>query len=294
MTKILFTGITGLLGKYFLKAKPEGFKVVGTFNKNSHNLISDSFPLDITNKEEVYSVFSEIKPDLVVHAASIGSVDYCETHKEEAYKVNVEGTKNVIEACSKIRARIIFTSSNAVFDGDNPPYSEDSKINPLDVYGKTKAEGEDLIRKSSVQYVILRLMTMYGWQQQGGRSNPVTWVIDQLKTGKSIKVVNDIFNNHLYAKQAAEIVWKIIESKKNKEVYNIAGGECIDRFNFALKVAKIFDLDSSLITPVPNSYFQNIAPRPKNTCFDTKKAEKDLGLHLYKIEEGLKKMKDEE
>lgn len=292
MTKILFTGITGLLGGYFLKTKPESFEVIGTYNTNAP-VVKDFLQLNIGNRKEVLSLITRIKPQIIVHAASIGSVDYCETHKEEAHKINVEGTRNVIDACFEIGTKIIFTSSNAVYDGNNPPYNEKSKTNPLDVYGRTKVEGEELIRKSSSPHIILRLMTMYGWQQKGGRENPVTWVIKQLKDRKPINVVNDIFNNHLYAGQAAQILWKIIEADKNKEVYNIAGGECISRYDLALKVSQVFNLDSSMISSVPNSFFKNIAPRPKNTCFDTKKIGENFDIRPLTILDGLEIMKGE-
>jgi len=293
MTKVLFTGITGLLGKYFLNTKQPGYEIIGTYNKNAPEIEENILKLDITQREEVISFINEVKPQIVVHAASIGNVDYCETHKEEAYKVNVEGTKNVLDACLNEGAKIVFASSNAIYDGTNPPYDEKSKVNPLDVYGKTKVEGEELIKKSNAPYVILRLMTMYGWPQKGGRSNPVSWVIEQLKNKKPINVVNDIFNNHLYAEQAAEVLWEIIESNKDKEVYNIAGGECISRYDLAVKVSQVFNLDSTLITPVKNDFFKSIAPRPKNTCFSTSKIEKDLKITPLKIAEGLEKMKDE-
>lgn len=294
MTKVLFTGITGLLGKYFLNTKLSDYEVFGTYHLNPPSLKKNFVKLDIANRKEVLAIIAKLEPRIVVHAASIGSVDYCETHKEEARAVNVEGTKNVLEASKMVGAKIIFTSSNAIYDGNNPPYDEGAETNPLDVYGKTKVEGEELIKKSNTPYVILRLMTMYGWPQKGGRSNPVTWVIDELKSRKPINVVNDIFNNHLYAGQAAKAIWDVIEKKKIEEVYNIAGRECMSRYDLALKIAEVFNLDSSLITPVKNDFFKNIAPRPRNTCFATKKIERELGIKPLDIVTGLRQMKNEE
>lgn len=294
MTKILFTGITGLLGKYFLNKKPIGFEIIGTYNTHIPKKIGNSFKLNISDSQEVNSFINNARPNIVIHAASIGNVDYCESHKEEAYKINIEGTQNVLNASLRVNAKFIFTSSNAIYDGENSPYGEGFLVNPLDVYGKTKVEGEKIIKKSNIPYTILRLMTMYGWPQEGGRSNPVTWVIEQLKNKKQIYVVNDIYNNHLFAGQAAEVIWKIIEDGKDKETYNIAGKECISRFELALKVCKVFDLDPSLINPVKSDYFKNIAPRPKNTCFDTNKIEKEFDIKPLGIIEGLKKMRDEE
>lgn len=294
MNKILFTGITGLLGKYFLIEKPSGYEVTGTYNHSLNFQIPNSFKLDITDKKKTLSFIKKVKPNVVVHAASIGKVDYCESNPDEAYKVNVDGTRNVLEASRKVKAKFLFTSSNAVYDGESPPYNEDSLRNPLDAYGRTKVEAEDLITKSKVPYMIVRLMTMYGWPPLGARSNPVSWIIGELRQRKKVNIVDDIYNNHLSAGQAAEVMWKIIDLGKDKEKYNIAGEDCTSRYDLALKVCKVFNLDASLITPVKNDFFKNIAPRPKNTCFDTLKIKRELKVKPSTISEGLKEMKDGE
>jgi len=294
MTKILFTGATGLLGKYFIAKKPPKYRLFGTFYKNSTISENNFYKLDIADRNAVLTLFKNIKPDIVVHAASLGNVDYCESHKNEAHTVNVIGTQNVLYACRIIGAKIIFTSTNAVYDGKKAPYSEKSPVKPLDEYGKTKAEGEKLVLKSKVSYIILRLMTMYGWPQKGGRNNPVGWIIEELENKRKLNVVSDIYNNYLYAGQAAEVIWKIIQKNKKNEIYNIAGSECINRFELALKVAKVFNLDPSLMMPVKSTFFKGLAPRPKNTCFDTKKIERVFKFKLHSVAEGLKKMKDEQ
>lgn len=291
--RILFTGITGLLGGYFLKSIPLGYEIIGVGNKNIYKSIKNFFKIDITNKRLILDFIKKINPQILVHAASIGNVDYCEKHPNEAYKVNVEGTRNIINAAKTVHAKIIFSSSNAIYDGVNPPYDEKSNPNPIDIYGKTKVEGEKLIKKSNLDHVILRLITMYGWPQKGGRSNPVTWIIENLKRGQKLNIVNDVYNNHLYAAQAAEIIWKIIEKKIEGEVYNIAGLNCISRYELACKVAKTFRLDSSLISPVSSDFFKSIAKRPKNTCFNTLKMEKELGIKPLTVAEGLRLMREE-
>lgn len=291
-SKILFTGITGLLGKYFLKSLKSNFRVVGIADKTIQSNNENLFKVDIADKQSIEDFVRKNKPVVIVHAASIGNVDYCEKHPEEAYRINIQGTKNIISAAKSVDAKIIFLSSNAIFDGINPPYDENGILNPLDVYGKTKVEGERLISESQLSFCILRLITMYGWPQKDGRGNPVTWVIDNLKKSQKINVVNDVYNNHLWAGQAAEIVWRVIKENING-IYNIAGNDCISRYDFALKVARIFKLDSSLISPVSSDFFKDIAMRPKNTCFNTQKMRKELGIKPFSIDEGLRLMKQE-
>lgn len=290
--KIVYTGVTGLLGGYFLKKESSGFDIIGISNKNIRQDGKNFFQLDITEKDKLKELIDQLSPDIIIHAASLGNVDYCEKHPEEAKIVNIEGTRNVIEAAQSINAKLIFLSSNAIFDGETPPYNEQVAPKPVDVYGHTKTEGERLIRNSTLEYVILRLITMYGWPQPNGRGNPVTWVIENLKKGQKVNIVNDIYNNHLYAAQAAEVLWEIIKEKK-VGIYNIAGGDCINRYQLALKVAAVFDLDSSLIIPVSSDFFANIALRPKNTCFDTTKMQEELGIKPLSVDEGLELMKQE-
>lgn len=290
--RVIFTGATGLLGKYFLKNKDSDYEIIGIANKNLQSKAKNLYAIDITDREEVLEFIEKINPQTIVHAASIGDVDYCEKNPDEAYKVNIEGTKNVIQAANQARAMLIFTSSNAIYDGIDYPFDENSKPNPIDVYGKTKIEGEGLIKKSGLNYVILRLMTMYGWPLPGGRTNPVEWVINKLKEKEHVNIVGDIYNNHLWAGQAADVIWKIIKSNIQQKTYNIAGKDCISRYELALKVAKVFDLDSSLISEVDSSFFKNLTPRPKNTCFNTNQMETELGIKPLSIDEGLKIMKE--
>src|SRR3989344_2673071 len=252
MKKVLFTGATGLLGKYFLANVPPGYEVIGTYNSNLRARKKFFLRLDITSKRKTGLLIKGVKPDIVVHAASIGSVDYCELHEKEANEVNVKGTINVVEACRLAGAKLIFISSNAVYDGENPPYSEDSPRKPLDEYGRTKVKGENIVSTSGLPY-----------------------------------------NIHLYAGSASEALWSIIERGKPNEVYNVSGKDCITRFELAKKVADVFSLDSSLINPVKSDFFKNIAPRPKNTCFNTEKIEKEFKIRPLGVIEGLSLMKNE-
>lgn len=293
--KIIFTGITGLLGGYFLKqADSKHHEVIGIGNRNVQYPSDKLFSIDITDRNKIQNLIKKIRPEIIIHAASIGNVDYCEKHPEEAYRINVLGTKHIIDGAKKVNAKIIFISSNAVYDGDNPPYDESSPRIPIDVYGKTKVKAEDLVSKSGLDITILRLMTMYGWPPLGGRTNPVVWVIDSLKKGEQIKVVNDIYNNHLYGGEAAKVIWQVIKDKKYNTVYNVAGLDSISRYDLALKTAKIFNLNPKLISPVDSSFFKDLAKRPKNTTFNTKKMEEELGIKPLKIDEGLRLMRQEQ
>lgn len=294
--KILITGSTGLLGVSLIKARPSSCKIyAGYYNFPKERLPytgeCEYVEFDIRNKKEALDIFNDISPDIVVHAASLGNVDYCEKNKEEARQTNVEGSANIISACKSGGAALIFTSSNAVFDGEKPPYAENAKPNPIDYYGKTKLETELDLAESGIKYAIARLMTMYGWNNPLERPNPLTWVLEKLAKKEKINVVDDVYNNHLFSDNAAEAIWAIALGNK-QGIYHIAGSEIISRYELALSVADIFGLDKSLINPVDSSFFSQIAPRPKNTSYKIDKMERDLSVRGIGIREGLNIMKD--
>lgn len=294
-TKLLLTGASGLFGLNFL-AKTK---------KNSQFAIF-SERVDITKKKEIIKFIDEVTPDIIIHAASIGSVDYCEKNKKEAWITNVGGTRNIINGAKKTGTKLIFLSSNAVYDGKHPPYDEESLKKPVDFYGKTKVASENDITASGIPAVIARLMTMYGWHSASQRQNPVTWMIDVLSQKKTLQVVDDVYNNHLYVQQAVDCILQIIQSDMWGEVYdrkalaynrkalayNIAGRDSISRYQLALTVADVFSLDKKLIKPVSSDFFKTLAPRAKNTSFQTSKMQKELKVKPLGVREGLMLMKN--
>jgi dTDP-4-dehydrorhamnose reductase len=269
------------------------FEVIASCIKNA--LITErgraSFvQLDITDRARVFDVFDKIRPEVLIHTAAIANVDYCETHKEEARRVNVAGTANLLDACDKHGTKMIFTSTNAVFDGEHAPYSEEDEPSPINYYGKTKLEAETLVRQRGVKHVVARLMTMYGWNNPSERQNPVTLLLSKLMKGEAVQMVDDIYNNHLFADNCADAIWAIVKLDK-AGLYHIAGGDCVSAYELALKTADVFGLDKSLIKRVKSNFFKFPAPRPKNTCYVTKKMEKELGVKPLGVKEGLLYMK---
>lgn len=290
---VLITGGTGLLGTALLKSAPKKYKVIPTFLTNSsmENYLGFKFySLDITSVREIHKIFKTFNPKIVIHCAGIGSVDLCEKNKRLAYKVNVRGTKNIINACSKYNSKLIFISSNAVFDGNNPPYTENSKVNPANYYGKTKVLSENMIKKSKIDYVIVRLILMYGWNHFNERDNPVTWLIKKLTVKEKLKIVNDTYTNPILNIQAAKAIWSIVKLNKHG-TFHVAGKECVNRFEFANLVADVFNLNKKLVEAVDSSYFKGIAMRMPNTTYDTSRMEKELLIKPLTIKNGLKWMK---
>ena len=300
--KLLVIGGSGLLGYKVAKMASNEHETFLTYNYRSIQVEGcTALKLDKCDRKAVFELLEKIKPDVVVDTAALHNVDYCETHPEEAWKVNVEGTRNVAEACKKIGAKIIFISTDYVFDGTKGYYTEEDTPNPLSYYAKTKLEAEKIIQSLDVNYIIARPSVIYGWnpnevsglKSSSGKSvNFVVWALQKLEKGEEIKAVTDQYSSPTLADNLAEALLVMASSEK-QGIYHTAGKDCVNRYEFTLKIAEVFGLDKSLIKPVTSEIFKQVAKRPKKCCLDVSKAEKDFGIRFLTVEEGLKLMKNQ-
>ncbi len=186
--------------------------------------------------------------------------------------------------------RLVYISSNAVFDGTCAPYKEDDRLRPINRYGQVKVECEGIVRRMCPEAAIVRPILMYGWPIPEGRPNPVTWLIERLQRGEKTYLVTDVYENPIWSHHCAEAIWRIIQSGKTG-VFHFAGKEVVNRFEFAKLVAEVFNLDSSLLHPVDSGFFPSIAPRPPNTSFLTERMVGELGIEPLSVYEGLMRMR---
>ena len=292
MKRILITGINGLLGQKCAQRMSRHFELFGCDiqeDSYSENNSCKYFDLDITNRDDLRKIILEIKPEVIVNTAAYTNVDGCEKHKEQCWKTNVEGVQNLAYAAGKIDARIIHISTDYVFDGKNGPYKEDDTPNPLGYYGKSKLASENALIESDIDFAVLRTMILFG-SGVNTRPNFVTWLIEKLKKGESVNIVNDQFGNPTIAEDLAIAVESCINLKKSG-FYHVAGSEYIDRYSFALKIAQIFKVDESLIHPLTTAELNQTAPRPMRSGFILHKMKNELGIETMNVEDSLKLLK---
>jgi dTDP-4-dehydrorhamnose reductase len=299
--RLLVIGGSGLLGfKIAWLAVKQAFETFATYNLRPVKLEGCNFyRLDISNKGNTFTLIKKLMPDVIIDTAALHNVDYCETHPDETWKVNVEGTKNIVYACKEVSAKMIFISTDYVFDGKKGFYTEEDSPNPLHYYAKTKLVAENMVKGAGIDYVIVRPSVIYGWnpveatnvQSSSKKSvNFVMWAINKLKKGEEIKAVTDQYNSPTLADNLAEVL--LVLSKSNRRgLYHIAGKTCLNRFEFTQKIAEVFGFDRNLIKPTTSDVFRQVAKRPKRCCLDVTKAERELRVKLLTIDEGLKKMK---
>jgi len=287
--KLLITGTSGLLGNEIVIIAKHNYEVIPTHNTKP--LHSNSLRLEITNLNETLSIFHKLEPNVVIHTASETNVDKCETEKEQAWKTNVQGTRNIAEACKNVGAKLIYISTDYVFDGKKGLYNEEDKPNPVNYYGLTKFEGERQVIEHSNNYAILRTSVLYGWHPW--KQNFATWVINQLKQEKEINVVDDHYNTPTLADNLAEITIEVTE-RDRRGLYHASGSERISRYKFAKQIARTLNLNAELVKPVKMSQLTAwIAKRPRDSSLNTSKIQKQLKTKPLNITEGLNKMKEE-
>ncbi len=292
--RILITGHTGILGGALSKATPAEHAVTGLCDPREQH--PDHTPhlttayVDITDAAGVAQVFTAVQPQVVIHAAAVGSVNWCEEHQELAYAINVMGTEHMIAGCKATGARLLYISSNAVFDGEHAPYAEEDTVNPVNYYGKTKVLAEQAVQSSPIAKSIIRPALMYGWPPAGARDNQVTRVITSLSAGKAIEVVDDIWFNPLYAPAAAHALWRLVEQQP-VPLMHLAGAQRVSLYELARITADIFALDATLVQPVSAASFSEAAPRAKDTTLVTALMELKLGIRPLSLSEGLHQMR---
>ena len=267
MTRLLIIG-SGLLGNCFAEMAVNTFVTFATYNEHSLDLKGcKSYYLNITNKADVTTLVQKLKPDYIIHTAALTDVDHCERDKRLAWNINVEGTRHISEISRKISAKLIYISTDYVFDGHGGMYKENDSTNPIDYYGATKLGGENLV-KDLKDYIIVRPSVLYGWNPV--KLNFVTWVIQGLKKENAINVVNDQFNSPTLADNLVELILELIEKEENG-IFHASGSERISRLDFAIRIAEIFGLNEDLIKPITSDQLNWTAKRPMDSSLDVSK-----------------------
>ncbi|MBN2052822.1 SDR family oxidoreductase [Candidatus Woesearchaeota archaeon] len=289
---ILIIGASGFLGykayEILSRKYKDERKIIGTY---SNHAVDKLLPLDITKQSSFDELKKRLKqmnamPQVVIHTAAISDVDYCELHPADADLINVQGTMNVIK---NFDCKIIYISTDFVFEGNRGHYSEDDKPNPINYYAKSKFEGERVVQKHCKDYIIARVAVLYGHSMNEKKF--VNWTIEQLKNNKPIRVVTDQIVTPTLIDDIVNAL-DVLINQNAKGIFHVAGSETISRYDMAVAVALAFNLDKKLITAVPSSEFKQPAKRPKNTSLNINKI-RNLGIKMSSFKEGIIRLKEQ-
>lgn len=283
---IIGTGLTGLVGS----------RIVELLSDFHFENISRSTGVDITNKEAVLTAIKNSPASVVLHMAAKTNVDGCEADKQfgengEAWKINVLGTANIVEACEKTGKKLVYISTDMVFPGDKPiseTYSEEEMPNPKNWYATTKYQAERLVSSAQTSTLILRIA--YPYRANFEKKEYVRVFIDLLKNQKAIKTVEDHYFTPTFIDDIPTALNLLLKTNQTG-IFHVVGKETVSPFIVAQKIAQTFDFDSSLISKTTREeYFKNKAYRGFNLSLNNDKIEK-LGISLTSFSQGLEEIK---
>ncbi len=290
--KLLITGSSGLYGSKLAQIAQTKQHKIYTVHNQHEATNGTPIQLDITDKNQTTKIIKETNPDIVVHAASLTDVDKCELNKELAWKINVEGTRNIAQATETNKTFLLYISTDYIFDGEKGNYLETDKPAPTNYYGETKLKAEEVVQEIMTNYCIARTSVIYGATPSAGKTNFALWLINNLKNQTPTKIVTDQWNSPTLNTSLADMTLEIIE-RKLTGTYHLSGATRISRYEFAKLLAKTFQLNTNLITPIETNQLTLPAKRPKDSSLNTTKAQKTLKNNPLKIDQAIEKLKDE-
>ncbi len=280
--KILATGLTGLIGS----------RVQELLTVHSFANISRSTGVDITNKDQVEAAVVNSDAPVILHLAAYTNVKEAELQKDlgeqsDAWKINVIGTENVAMACQRTGKKLIYISTDLVFDGENTPeggYTEDDKENPLNWYAKTKFEGELLVRDLGTPWVVLR--PAYPYRAKYEKNDFVRLFIQKLKNNEPLTVLTDRIITPTFIDDLAFAIESVIE-KDATGIFHAVGSTSTSIHDAALEIADVFGFDKGLISGTTRAEFLvGRPPEPFNSSLNNAKIKK-LGIEMRTLREGL-------
>ena len=288
MRKIFGIGITGLIGSRMVE-------LLG--DKYEFENLSIETGTNITDPSTLTGLAEDTEHDTVILLAAKADVDGCETDKEHgkdgaAWRINVDGAKNVIDACIKNKKHLIYISTDFVFHGDDTPdngYVEESIPHPLNWYGHTKFEAEELVKASDIPYTILR--PAYPYRSPFPlKKDFVQAILQRLQEKLPLSGVTDHVMTPTFVDDFAYAIDAVIANKATG-IFHTVGSQAITPYDAIKTIGKVFGLDASYVTQTTREeFFKNRAPRPSNLHLNNDRIEQ-LGVQMKSFEEGLLALK---
>lgn len=275
--RIFIVGCNGLLGQNLLRTLPKSpsWHAVGAGMEPKAILgekLTEYRPLDVTQKDALEAAIFHFSPDLIVNAAAITDVDFCEREKALCALLN----RDAVGWMASAGVPLVQISTDYVFDGISGPYSETDVTNPISYYGSTKLESEALALSGSPLSLVLRTMTLWG-QGHGAKMSFVEFVQSNLSLGKPIKIVTDQIGNPTLAEDLAEAIWNLVQTGRSG-IYHAVGPDLMSRFDWAQAIADHYGLNKALIQPCLTADLNQLARRPLKSGLRTDKLRKETGF----------------
>lgn len=288
MKKLLVTGASGFLGWNICHYPQQGWEIVGTFHQNKFKYPKvQALKLDITDISAINQFFLKNKIDGVIHAAALSQPNACAKNPELSLKVNVQATTSLAQICKTLDIPFLFTSSSQVFDGDDAPYSETDKPQPIHIYAKHKLLAEQEVLKIYPKATVVRMPLMYGATSPTSKNFLKEW-LHKMRNGEQLNVFTDEYRMPASGQSAAEGLFLLL-NKKASGLFHLAGKDRISRADFAYLMERIFNIPNANIHPCLQADVQMAAKRPKDLSLVCDKLVA-IGFQMRSVEEELEKL----
>jgi dTDP-4-dehydrorhamnose reductase len=287
MDHILITGISGCLGWNLARRLNSRYRVYGTYLDHPVDVDHcETLAFDLTDLTRIDRLCSTIKPRAIIHTAALSNPDACETERKLALTLNTFAARELARMSGLLGSKLIYLSSDLIFDGVKGFYSEADQPAPLNYYAKTKYLGELEVTNNCGQYVILRLSLMYG-RSSGFNENFLEKMERQARLGQKLSLFTDQFRTPLYVEDAVAAIEKLVEDKSIKGLFHLGGPEKMSRFEFGQQFCRLFGVSRDLMVPQRMADGNLSARRPRDCSLDSRKASRVLKLCLTPVSKGL-------
>jgi len=283
--KILVTGSAGLVGTQIVKDLLNNNKEVYSCYNNNKPKLGILTHLDLSKKDDIINTMNNVNPDVVIHLGAVTDVELCEIDKELAKKINTTATEILALESEKHNSFFLYMSTDYVFDGKVGMKTEKDEPNPINFYGKSKLDGENVLKKITTPNIIVRTSTPFGVHSK--KISFPFWIKKNLELKKEISVLTDQYTSPSYVPNISKMIIEIIE-RKITGIIHLAGDTKISRYDFAIHIAKITNLNKQFLKLSKMEQMSWEAKRPIDSSLDVTKAKKILNHKPEKIENSLK------
>jgi dTDP-4-dehydrorhamnose reductase len=274
---LLVIGAKGMLGRDLMGILHSSFskdEIIGW----------DIEEVDIEKEDESVTKIVELRPEIVIHIAAYTDVDGCELNKEKAFAVNAEGTKHVALAASKCHAKMVYLSTDYVFDGEKrEPYSETDSPRPLNIYGHSKLKGEQYVQEWVEDSLIIRTQWLYG---PFGK-NFVASILQQAREKSALSIVNDQTGSPTYTADLAKAISELIQFDA-RGIFHVTNSDLCTWYTFGQAILKFSGVNRVRVFPISSKELGRPAARPSYSVLNCQKLKKETGLMMRPWSEALK------
>ena len=287
MKKLIVTGASGFLGWNVCRAARDTWEVFGIYHTRPVTIANvKTFQADLADRDPLEIMFKDIRPDAVVHCAAYPDPNKCQTNPDASYRDNVLAAINVASLCAKEGMQCVFTSTDLVFGGNNPPYDEESPVGPVNIYGQHKVAAERGMRRAYPDMTICRMPLMFGDAPAPAKSI-IQPLIAAIVEKRELKLYSDEYRTPVSGATAAKGLLLALERAPG--LLHLGGREHVSRYEIGLLVAKVLGKDASNIVAALQKDNTMAAPRAKDVSLSSEKAF-DLGYDPKPIEEQLREL----